>query len=314
MKIDAWDKKILTNLYKNSRATLSELSKQVGLPKENIHYRIKRFEKENLINYIPYVNLSKTGINYFLIRMRIDPLSKNYSKFIKDMIKDEKILWLSEDKIMQAKKFNLTAIMTYVDFSKIEDVFTKFTDKGILEEFDIYLIRTLGFNYQDIYSDEESFSCFIKTGAHRFEKNTDKTDEKLVMKLLENSRIPLTELGSKIKLSPLTIKSRIKKLIEKDVIKNFMISLNFNKLDGKFIALIYSAETMHVSKEVRRITGKYFSEVMTVSAFFTKHRILFGRVKDEQNFLKAMSELNKFKGMTISSVSENTQILKNKIF
>jgi hypothetical protein len=71
---------------------------------------------------------------------------------------------------------------------------------------------------------------------------------------------------------------------------------------------------MNVSKEVRKITGKYFSEVMTISAFFTKQRILFGRVKDEQNFLKAMSELNKFKGMIISSVSENTQILKNKIF
>ena len=84
MKIDKWDKKILTNLYKNSRDSLSKLSKKVGLPKENIHYRIKRFEKENLINYIPYVNLSKMGINYLLIRMRIDPLSKNYSKFIND--------------------------------------------------------------------------------------------------------------------------------------------------------------------------------------------------------------------------------------
>ena len=314
MKIDKWDKKILTNLYKNSRDSLSKLSKKVGLPKENIHYRIKRFEKENLINYIPYVNLSKMGINYFLIRMRIDPLSKNYSKFIKNMIKDERILWLSEDKIVQAKKFNLTAIMTYIDFSKIEDVFTKLTDKGILEEFDIYLIRTLGFNYKDIHSDKEAFSCFMKTGAHRFENKTDKTDKKIVAKLLENSRIPLTELGSKLRLSPLTIKNRIKKLIERDVIKNFMISLNFNKLDGKFIALLYSAETMNVSKEVRRITGKYFSEVMTVSTFFTKHRILFGRVKDEQNFLKSMSELNKFKGMIISSVSENTKILKNKIF
>ena len=154
----------------------------------------------------------------------------------------------------------------------------------------------------------------MKTGAHRFERNTDKTDEKIVLKLLENSRISLKELGSKLKLSPLTIKNRIKKLIEKDVIKNFMISLNFNKLESKFIVLNYSAETMDVSKEVRRVTGKYFSEVMTVSSFFTKHRLLFGRVKDEQNFLKAMSELNKFKGMKIKAVSENTQILKNKIF
>ena len=71
MKIDTWDKKILTNLYQNSRATLNELSKKVGLSKENIHYRLKKFEKENFINYIPYSNLSKLGYDYFLVRITI---------------------------------------------------------------------------------------------------------------------------------------------------------------------------------------------------------------------------------------------------
>jgi len=42
--------------------------------------------------------------------------------------------------------------------------------------------------------------------------------------------------------------------------------------------------------------------------------MLFGRVKNETKFLKAMSELNKISGMNISSVSENTKILKNKVF
>ena len=93
-----------------------------------------------------------------------------------------------------------------------------------------------------------------------------------------------------------------------------MVSLNLSKLDDKFIALFYSAETMNVSQNVRKITSKYFSEVMTISAFFSKTRILFGRVKNEDNFLKAMSELNKFKGAKLISVSENTKILKNKVF
>jgi len=314
MKIDAWDKKILTNLYKNSRATLSELSKGVGLPKENIHYRLKRFEKENFINYIPYVNLSKMGFNYFLIRIKIDPISKEYSKFVKNLIKNKRVLWLSEDKIMQAEEFNLTMIMIYNDFSKIDDYLTTLNDTKVIENFELYLSRTLGFTYKDIYSDEKLFNCFLKVGAHRFEKITDNIDEKLVMNLLENSRISLKDLGLKLRLAPLTIKNRIKKLVEKNVINNFMVSLNLSKLDDKFIALFYSAETMNVSQNVRKITSKYFSEVMTISTFFSKTRILFGRVKNEDSFLKAMSELNKFKGAKLISVSENTKILKNKVF
>jgi len=314
MKIDAWDKKILTNLYKNSRATLSELSKKVGLPKENIHYRIKRFEKENIINYIPYVNLSKLGYNYFLVRIKLDPLSKDYSKFIKDLTKDKKTIWLSEDKLFRAKDYNIIAIILHNNFSKIQDHLTVCVEKVIIEKFELSLIRTLGFAYRDIYTDEELFECYLKTGTHRFEKETDQTDTTLVLKLLENSRISFTELGTKLRLSPLTIKNRIRKLKEKDIINHFTISLNFNKLEGKFVALSYSVERQMASKTARKIVSKYFSEVMTVSQFFTQKRILFGRVENEEKFLKAMSAINKVKGINISASYENTQILKNKIF
>lgn len=314
MKIDKWDKKILTNLYKNSRATLSELSKKVGLPKENIHYRIKRFEKENLINYIPYVNLSKLGYDYFLVRIKLDPLSENYTKFIKDLTKEKKTIWLSEDKLFRATDYNIIAIILHNNFSKIQDHLTVLVETAIIEKFELSLIRTLGFAYRDIYTAEELFECYLKTGAHRFEKETDQTDTTLVLKLLENSRSSLTELGTKLRLSPLTIKNRIGKLKEKDIINHFTISLNFNKLEGKFVALSYSAERQMATKKARKIVSKYFSEVMTVSPFFTQKRILFGRVENEEKFLKAMSEINKVKGINISASYENTQILKNKIF
>lgn len=309
MKIDAWDKKILTNLYQNSRATLNELSKKVGLSKENIHYRLKKYEKENFINYIPYSNLSKLGYDYFLVRIRIDPFSDKYNKLIKDLTKNRDTLWLSETKIYRGKDYNITTIRLNNNFSKIQDHFTELVENNTIERFELSLIRTLGFNYR-----YNLFSWFMKTGAYRFENKIDKTDVKLVLKLFENSRISLNELGSKLKLSPLTIKSRINKLIANDIIGRFIISLNFNKLDGKFIALSYDVNKKMVSRDMREIISKYFSDIVTISLYFTRKRMLFGRVKNETKFLKAMSELNKISGMNISSVSENTHIIKNKIF
>jgi DNA-binding Lrp family transcriptional regulator len=309
MKIDAWDKKILTNLYQNSRATLGELSKKVGLPKENIHYKLKRFEKANFINYIPYSNLSKLGYDYFLVRMRVDPFSNKYNKFINDLTKSKSILWLSETGIYRGTDYNITAIKLHNNFSTVQDYFTDLVNTNTIERFELSLIGTMGFNYN-----YNLFNWFMKTGTHRFENKIDEKDIKIVLKLFENSRVSLNELGSKLKLSPLTIKNRIKKLVENGIINRFIISLNFNKLDGKFIVVSYDVNKKMVSLKIREVLSKYFSDIVTISVFFTQKRMLFGYVKDKNKFLKAMSELNKIDGMNISSVYENTRILKNKIF
>ena len=50
VKIDLKDRKILYYLDLNSRQSFAEIGKKVGLSKNAITYRIKRLEKEGLIN------------------------------------------------------------------------------------------------------------------------------------------------------------------------------------------------------------------------------------------------------------------------
>ena len=314
MKIDKWDKKILTNLYKNSRATLSELSKKVGLPKENIHYRIKRFEKENIINYIPYVNLSKLGYNYFLIRLRIDPMNNKYESTINSIKNLKQVIWLSEEKIQQSKDYNINIIYIEKVLSKAEDFVDNYREKKHVLFADIKLIRVIFRGYNEIYGEDEKYDCLSKTGAYRYNEKYDYTDQRLVEALLKNSRSRLTELSKTVGISELTVKNRILSLMKRKIIDKFMIALNFDKLPGKFVMFRISKKSGEASKTIWPTLSKYFNELMIITPFFWEDRIIFGRVKDDDNLIKAFSELNKLKNFEVTSLSEKTRIVKNKIF
>ena len=49
IKIDLKDRKILNQLDINSRQSLSQIGKKVGLPKNVVAYRIKRLEEKKII-------------------------------------------------------------------------------------------------------------------------------------------------------------------------------------------------------------------------------------------------------------------------
>ena len=62
MKIDQKDREIITELMQNSRQTVGQLSKKIGLPPTTIHNRIKKLEKmEVIMNYSLNVNYKKLG-------------------------------------------------------------------------------------------------------------------------------------------------------------------------------------------------------------------------------------------------------------
>jgi DNA-binding Lrp family transcriptional regulator len=312
MKIDAWDKKIISNLKNDSRQSLSALSKKVRLSKENIHYRLKKYEKNKFIEYVPNVNFSKLGYNYLLINIRTDLNSDKIKKFISKIQNNKKVIWIAIDPIYKIKNFNLSYVLLENDFSGIQNKLTYMnTDKSI-EAFTIFLLRNIGMGYNDIYYGHQT-DFFEKLGAHRFDNETvSEQEKKLVFKLLENSRIPLTELSDSLKLNPKTVKSKINKLIEEDKIKNFTISLRLDQLDGNFVRITYFADKPDVSREIRALALKYLYETCIISPFFTQKRFLYGRIKNQELLLKFIEKLKNSLGVEIIAAAGDIKILKNK--
>jgi DNA-binding Lrp family transcriptional regulator len=64
MNIDETDKKILRLLQENAHLTLKDIANQINLSLTPVHDRVKRLEKEGIIEkYATIVNKKKLGIN-----------------------------------------------------------------------------------------------------------------------------------------------------------------------------------------------------------------------------------------------------------
>lgn len=60
--VDQKDREIITELILNSRQTVGELSKKIGIPPTTIHNRIKKLEKDGIIlNYTANIDYKKLG-------------------------------------------------------------------------------------------------------------------------------------------------------------------------------------------------------------------------------------------------------------
>src|SRR3989344_9091355 len=68
LKIDAYDRKLLYELDKNSKISLQELSAKLRRSKQFVLYRMKQLEESNIITgYNAIVDMSKLG--YFSFRV-----------------------------------------------------------------------------------------------------------------------------------------------------------------------------------------------------------------------------------------------------
>src|SRR3989338_1672675 len=51
-KIDKKDKKILSTMIHNGRASVSDIARKTGLPRDSVHYRVQRLLKTKIIRFV----------------------------------------------------------------------------------------------------------------------------------------------------------------------------------------------------------------------------------------------------------------------
>jgi Lrp/AsnC family leucine-responsive transcriptional regulator len=107
----------------------------------------------------------------------------------------------------------------------------------------------------------------------------DALDLKIIEKLKINSRISYVDIGKQIGLSPSSVRERIQKLEDSEVIKGYQLKLNNQKLgfglevfilfklfSGKLKTFCNQLEDFHEINEIHRITGTHniFMKVVLV--------------------------------------------------
>jgi len=228
-KLSVKDKKLIQLLIQDSRATISELAKKVGISKSAIVQKIKSLTKKGiLLDPIVYTNVN-LSIN-----------EKTYSYHIKTQLgmnKEE-----VNNKLLSIK--GLTAILWYNGAFDIILTSVDAEPQDIIEEIEkiipikkLRIQKVIGnwFHPPHLFNE-------IKDVSIKLNRNTSeltKLDEKILLYLHEKPKASLVDIAENIKSSPITIKKRIIQLKKNNSIISFSNYINFWKVNKDLISVSF---------------------------------------------------------------------------
>src|SRR4030042_4644277 len=242
-KLDLKDQKILTLLDENSRLSNSQIAKKVGLSKPAVEYRLKRFEKNNIIfRYYTIVDFTKLGYSQYKLYFKFQNTSiEDEQKITEYWNNDKNSVWVGEIRGRWDLAVSILAKSNF-EFGKILNSFMNQFSNFILEK-DVLLTE-----YSPIYSRdylaEKKHTEFVY-GTPKEIYKLDGADTKILKELSNNARINIVELAEKLKLTRDIINYRIKKLTKEKVIVQYRCYLNLHKIGINLYKIILRTKNLN---------------------------------------------------------------------
>lgn len=246
-KLDKKNKKILHYLDIDSRQSLSQLSKKVGLSKQVIDYRIKEMIKEGIIsNFYTVINFSKLGYTHYKLYFKFQNVnSSNEEKIINYFISSKNCVWVASCRGM----WDLTASILAKDINELGNILDEFMNKFskfILEK-NILITQISPVFTKNYLTEEKEKKEFVYTGENE-KYELDKIEKEILSVLSTNARIPIIDLMEKTKLTRDVIDHRLKKLKE-NIISQFRVNINLNKIGYHLHKIILRLKSLSKEKE-----------------------------------------------------------------
>ena len=233
VKIDVKDRKILYHLYENSRQSLNNIGKKVGLSKELVRYRINRLQNEGVIQqYTTRINTAALGYGairfYYSLQFATPEIKKEIIDFF---VQNKHTVGIFEFE----GKYDLQ-VGIFSKFPDFSGEINSFYDE-IQKKYRDYLDEQIGTAL--IYI--EMFDCsFLLEEKDRKPRSfmgiakplikVDDFDIKILRILNSDARTPTVDIAKKLNSTVTTIKTRMDKLMKGNIIRKFSIIIDWDKI------------------------------------------------------------------------------------
>ena len=225
------DRKILFQLDIDCRQSDSEIGKKVGLSKQTVAYRIKRLIKEGFITrFASVIDTYKLGYSKYKIYLSFENASKNIIAEITDfLVKNKKTEWIATC----SGKWDLIAGYLVSDVYEFNEALKELDEKYSQFISSREVTISLGVPHwrkEYLLESKEHYPVVYQGGKKENTKIDDK-DEEIIRMLVNNARMSIIDLATKLKLTPRIVNYRIKDLERKKIILVNRTFLNLNKIN-----------------------------------------------------------------------------------
>ena len=249
INLDLKDKRIIYELEKNARASVSDISRKVRLSKQLVSYKLKKLEEKKVIlGYHAFIDTSKLGYTTYRVYLKLQNLNiENKNKFIKYLASLNEITIL----LTINGRWDLGCAIMVQDVYKFYEVWEKIVK--FRENIDNYQICI----YSPIYHFTRTFlspekadlpKMHILGGNEKIE--FDEWDLKILKALAPNIRTPLIEIAEYLNRSLPFVINRLKELEKKEIIMGYEPILNWKDLGFEYYKVDITLISRKSDKEI----------------------------------------------------------------
>ena len=290
IKIDLYDKKILHELDKYSNISLIKLSKKLQRSKQFILYRIKRMEQEGLIlSYNAIIDVEKLGFYTYRFYIKMHNFDKNdkeaFEKYISN-IKESVFVFA-----VLHGKWDYAVIVGVKSVQALHEIWDNLHNKfkKIILNYNFYLYSPI-YNFNKLFIKDKGVLERV-TGYDSELYPSKKIDLEILQIYSTNTRIPLMHIAQKLKISLGTVKNRIRKMENENVICGYKLGLDLRKIGYDNYRIDIYLKSSSRNKELH----EYFKQHTNI---YQVHYTIGGSdmeielfVKDLQQLISIMEEL-----------------------
>jgi len=240
--LDAIDRKILAELDRNCRIPNTALAKKVRRSREAVKYRIEQLCRKGVIEkFITSTNPNKFGYFMFKVYLKLENIPTEREKFFDELRHNKDIYWMgicdgAFDCIFAILSRDITGY-----YEKINALLSKWRHLIVSKVLGT-MVDTKQYNKKFFTGDENG--TYVTFAGNVAENRVDELDEKILDALANDARIPLSELARKVGSGMEAVKRRMKRMEESEVILQYRIAVDFNKLGLEFFKAIIYLKTL----------------------------------------------------------------------
>lgn len=227
--IDIIDRKLLAALDRNSRETVTALSKRLRMPRNIVEYRLKKLRQEGIITkFVTEVALGKIGFSTYKIYCQISGLSKeNQERLYRELMGDEEIVWVAQ---CEGRWDLLLAVYArnVLDFARIKKSFLlrygrHITDYAITIVEEAYIVE------RGYLTGARKEQTELYIGGTLIVPLSD-VQKKMLVIMTNDARIRIVDFAEKLGVNVRTVMHNIQLLEQTGVIQGYTTFLDVNKL------------------------------------------------------------------------------------
>lgn len=241
--LDLKDRKILFELEQDSRQSLTQLARKVGLKKETIFHRIKNLEQKGIIKkYLTEINVYKLGYQYYPMLIRFQDTTPSKEEEIFEYLKKSRyVAWLTKCE----GAWDITLTLIEENNFELNKFLTEFLTKysKYISEKHVFITTEIHYFKRGFFLNKKKTQT-VTTGGREIFK-IDKKDLELLKILSTNARKSLIDIANELNINPKNVAYKIKKLEKENIIQGSRILVDFSKIGYKFYKVFFSLKDLN---------------------------------------------------------------------